>query len=73
MCSIALQVIGPIINAALNQEKWPETVVADVKQNCQEICGVLYSMQGQLKGGTLLPMPFRMEVITENEERVLHG
>jgi len=54
----------------VNQEKWPDTVITDVKHHTQEICGVLYTVQGQLRGKTLLPMPLNMETIDENERRV---
>ncbi len=62
--------ISPVVNAELNQENWPDTVVSDVKQHTQEICGVLYSVQGQLKGKTLLPMPLNTDAIDENEQKV---
>ena len=65
-----MQIVSPIITAPSNQDKWPETVVTDVKQHTQEITGVLYSVQGQLKGKTLLPMPLSLDAVDENERHL---
>ncbi|CAG7732677.1 unnamed protein product [Allacma fusca] len=63
-------VAQPLISSAANQDKWPDTVVGDVKQHTQEITGVLYSVQGQLKGKTLLPMPLSLDAVDENERNL---
>lgn len=68
-----IQVIRPVVTAEVNQDKWPETVMTDLKQQTQEICSVLYTVQGQLRGKTLLPMPVNLEMIEENERRLEQG
>ncbi|ODN03963.1 Dynein beta chain, ciliary [Orchesella cincta] len=66
-------IIRPIVTSETNQDKWPETVVTDVKNQTQEICSTLYTVQGQLKGKTLLPMPVNLEQMEENERRLDEG
>lgn len=62
-----------MVTAEVNQDKWPETVVSDLKQQTQEICSILYTVQGQLRGKTLLPMPINLDMIEENERRMEQG
>lgn len=64
------EVVAPIITAEVNQSKWPESVIADVKHHTEEVTGVIYTVQGQLRKKTLLPMPLEENEIQEIVDQV---
>ena len=62
--------VNPLITTSCNRDIWPDQVVGDVKQNIQQVTSVLYSVQGQLRGRTQLPLPLNLDLVDENERHL---
>lgn len=61
----------PILENPANREGWPDMVEEDILQQVYSLRGTVYRMWGQLRGQTLLPLPFGMETLKQAERLAL--
>lgn len=54
-----------------NRNGWPEMVSEDVSHQLYSLRGTVYRMWGQLRGQTLLPLPFGMDTLEKAERHAL--
>lgn len=54
-----------------NRGGWPEMVCEDVSHQLYSLRGTVYRMWGQLRGQTLLPLPFGMDTLEKAERHAL--
>ncbi|KAK7067109.1 hypothetical protein SK128_011279 [Halocaridina rubra] len=64
-------VIIPMLENPENRNGWPEMVCEDVSRQLYSLRGTVYRMWGQLRGQTLLPLPFGLETLERAERHAL--
>lgn len=66
-----LQVIIPMLENPANRGGWPDMVCEDVSHQLYSLRGTVYRMWGQLRGQTLLPLPFGLDTLEKAERHAL--
>ncbi|XP_069187118.1 dynein beta chain, ciliary-like [Procambarus clarkii] len=65
------EVIIPMLENPANRSGWPEMVCEDLSQQLYSLRGTVYRMWGQLRGQTLLPLPFGLDTLEKAERHAL--
>ncbi|XP_069984628.1 dynein beta chain, ciliary-like [Penaeus vannamei] len=65
------EVFIPLLENPGNREGWPDMVKEDVSRQLYSLRGTVYRMWGQLRGQTLLPLPFGMDALEKAERHAL--
>ncbi|XP_042858403.1 dynein beta chain, ciliary-like [Penaeus japonicus] len=65
------EVFIPLLENPGNRDGWPDMVKEDVSRQLYSLRGTVYRMWGQLRGQTLLPLPFGMDALEKAERHAL--
>ncbi|XP_076032506.1 dynein beta chain, ciliary-like [Oratosquilla oratoria] len=65
------EVLIPLLENPMNRDGWPEDVSDDVSQQLYSLRGTVYRTWGQLRGQTLLPLPFGLDALEKAERHAL--
>ena len=63
-----LQVLIPLISNRENQNKWPQVVTQDITRHTGALKGDVFTLSGQVKGRTLLPLPAQTDLLVQAAE-----
>lgn len=63
--------IIPLLENPQNRMGWPEMISEDISRQLYSLRGTVYRMWGQLRGQTLLPLPFGLEMLQKAERLAL--
>ena len=63
--------IIPVLENPGNRQSWPEVVSKDVDNHLYQLRSTVYSMWGQLRGRTLLPLPFGRDQLQRAHAKAL--
>ena len=61
----------PVLENPNNRKGWPEMLNEDINHQLYSLRGTIYRMWGQLKGQTLLSLPFGLDTLQRAERIAL--